>query len=90
MLVRVRNAAVVLFLKVVFRKVRIAASPQPELLDELFALFARAQLQKRCPLFRRDDVYHVFVQPLLVLGIQLLQCPAHFLFLFFAELLRRS
>ena len=88
MFVRVSDPPVVLFLKIVFRQIRVAAAPQPELLDELFALFAGAQLQKRRALFRRDNVDHVFAQPLFVLGIQLFQRAAHFLFLFFSQLLR--
>src|SRR6266478_2367961 len=44
--VGVSNEAVMLFLKIVLRQVRIAAAPQPELLDELFALFVGIQLQE--------------------------------------------
>src|SRR5258708_30844726 len=76
MFVGVSDSAIVLFLKIVFRQIRIAAAPQPELLDKLFALFASAQLQKRSPLRRRNDVHHIFAQPLLVLGIQLFQGSA--------------
>src|SRR5215471_7860939 len=76
-LVGISDAPVMLFLKVVFWQVWIAATPQPKLLNELLALFASAQLQKRGSLFRRDDVHHVFLQPLFVLGIQLFQGPAH-------------
>src|SRR3989442_9699775 len=45
--VGVGDAAVMLFFKVVLRQIRVAASPQPELLDKLFALFVGIQLQER-------------------------------------------
>src|SRR6516165_860600 len=92
MLIGVRNSAIVLFFEVIIRQVRIAAAPQPELFDELLAFLAGVQLQKSGALGRRNDVYHIFIEPLLVLGIELFKSLAHFLFLLFGEFLgsRRS
>ena len=71
-LVRVGDAAIVLFLEFVLWRVRSGIATQPELLDELVTLFVVGQLLERRELFRRDDLAHVFVQPLLVGGAQLL------------------
>ena len=46
MLVGIGDAAIVLFFKLVVGQVRIGAAAQPELLDELFALFVGRELQK--------------------------------------------
>src|SRR5262249_18749708 len=88
MLVGVGDAAVVLFFEIVLGQIGIAAAPQPELLDELLALFAGAQLQKRRALLGRNNVDHIFVEPLLVLGVQFLERPAHFFLLFLGQFLR--
>ena len=64
MFVGVGDAAVVLFFKIVLRQVRIAAAAQPELLDELFALFVGIQLQEGIAFIRRNDVGDVLGQPL--------------------------
>ena len=87
-LVRVRDTPVVLFLKIVIRQIRIAAAPQPELFDKLFALFVRIELQKRRPLVRRNNVDHVLVHPFLVLLVELFQSATHLLLLLFSQLLR--
>jgi len=63
MLVGVRDAAIVLFLEVIVRQIRVAAAAQPELFDELLAFFVRFQLEKGAALFRRDDVDDILVQP---------------------------
>ncbi len=60
MFVGISNPAVMLFLKVVFREVGIAAAPQPELLDELLALFVSIQLKESIALVRRNNVSDVF------------------------------
>src|SRR5262249_53335577 len=56
LLVRIRDAPVVLFLEFVFDRVRSGVTAQPELFDELLALFIRLQALERRPLFVRDDV----------------------------------
>ena len=71
MLVGVGDAAVVLFLEFVFYGVGRGIAAQPELLDELLALFVGVQLLEGCALFVGDDVDDVFVQPLLVGRFQL-------------------
>ena len=71
MLVGVRDAPVVLFLELVFFGVGRGIAAQPELLDELLALFVGAQALERCPLLVGDDVGDVFVQPLLIRRFQL-------------------
>ena len=53
MLVRVSDAAIVLFLKIVVGQIGIRAAAQPELLDELFALFVGRELQEGLALFRQ-------------------------------------
>src|SRR2546426_725446 len=72
-LVGVGDAAVVLFLEFVFNRVRGGIAAQPELLDELLALFIIGQAQKGAALFVGEDVTDFFVQPLFVLGIEFLQ-----------------
>ena len=71
-LVGVGNAAVVLFLKCVFGRIGIGIAPLPERLDKLLPFLVGGQMQEGVALFGRDDVDHVFVQPLLVWGFQLL------------------
>ena len=71
-LVGVRDAAVVLFLELVFDGVRGGVAAQPELLDELLALFVGLQALEGRPLFIGDDVGDVFVQPLAVRSLEFL------------------
>ena len=66
MLVGVGDAAVVFFLVFVLRRVGRGIAAQPELLDELVALFVVGELLKGRHFFRSDDVSDVLVQPLLV------------------------
>ena len=56
MLIGVSDPAIVFFFERVLRRIRIRVAPQPELLDELFALFVGLQSQERTALFRRNDV----------------------------------
>ncbi len=60
-----------LFLELVFDGVGRGIAAQPELLDELLALFVGVQLLEGLALFIRDDVDDVFVEPLLPGGFQL-------------------
>ncbi len=77
MFVGVGDAAVVLFLKIVVWQVGIAAATQPELLDELFALFVGIQLKEGIALFRRNDIGNILREPLPVSVVQLLQRALH-------------
>ena len=70
-LVGVGDAAIVLFLKFVFEGVRRGVAAQPELFDELLALFVGTQTLPCGALFVRDDVSDVLVQPLAVGRLQL-------------------
>ena len=70
--VGVGNAAVVLFLEFILRRVRSWIAAQPELLDKLVPLFVVGKLFKGGHFFRSDDVNHVLVEPLLIGGTQLL------------------
>src|SRR5260370_28029835 len=88
MLVGIGDTAVVLFFEIIVRKIRIAAAAQPELLDELLALFVGFQLQESLALFGRDYVDNVLVEPLLVRGVQFLERFLEFSLLFLVELLR--
>src|SRR4051812_46376883 len=63
MVVCVLDSAVVLFAEFVIRAVRVGIAPEPELLDESFALLVVAQALESFPLFVRDDVGRVLVQP---------------------------
>ena len=72
MLVGVGDAAVVLFLELVFDGVRRGVAAQPELLDELLALVVGLQVLEGGPLLVGDDVGHVLVEPLAVGRLQLL------------------
>src|SRR6266581_2838783 len=80
-------AAVMLFLKIVLRQIRIAAAPQPELLDELLALFVGIELKKGVALFGRDDVGDVLRQPLPVGAVQFFQRSLHLSLCFSIRLL---
>ena len=71
MLVRIRDARVVLFAVLILRRVRIRIPPQPEVLDELVPLFVVAQALERLQLLVGDDPANVLVDPLLVLAMQL-------------------
>jgi len=73
MLVGVGYPAVMLFLGGIIGRIGIGVAPLPELLDKLFALFVRLQLHKGTALFIRDDIYHVFVEPLLIRARQLVE-----------------
>src|SRR6202011_922249 len=66
MLIRVRNPSIMFLFELVVRQVWVSAAAQPELLDELFPLLVSSQLPERVALFRRNNVDHVFVQPLLI------------------------
>ncbi len=72
MLVGVGDAAVVLFFELVLDGIRGGIAAQPELLDELLALFVGLQPFEGGALFIGDDVGHVFVQPLAIGGLELL------------------
>jgi len=76
-----------LFFKIVLRQVGIAAAPQPELLDELLALFVGIQLKESVALVGSDDLGDVLRQPLTVGAVQLLQRPFHLPLCFFIQLL---
>ena len=93
MLVGVGDTPVMLFFKIVVGKVGVAAAPQPELLDKLLAFLVRIELEKGVPLFRRNDVDDVLIQPLLVLVVEFFKSLARFLLLslllLFGERLRR-
>src|SRR5882762_2807223 len=87
MLVGVGNAALVLFLELILRQIGVAAAPQPELFDELLALFVGIQLKESVALIRRDDIGDVLAKPLPVGAVQLLEGPLHLLFRVFGQLL---
>ena len=69
-LVGVSDAAVVLFLELVLDGIGRGIAAQPELLDELLALFVGLQPLEGLALFIGDDVDDVLVQPLLVRGLR--------------------
>src|ERR1700737_4020965 len=81
MLIRVRNSSVMLFLELVIRQIWISATAQPKLLDELFPFLVGSQLPERVAFFRRNNVDHILVQPLLIRCVQFLKCFANFLLL---------
>ena len=67
-------------------RVRRGVAAQPELLDELFALFVRLQFFEGGALFIGDDVGDILVQPLAVRRLQLFLEPGFALLaLFFGE-----
>src|ERR1700722_6584798 len=70
MLVRVGDAAVMLFFEGVFGGIRVGIAALPKLLDELLAFFVGLKVEEGATLFRGDDVNDVLVQPLLVLGVE--------------------
>ena len=82
MLVGVGDAPVVLFLELVLDGIGRGVAAQPELLDELLALFVGLQALEGCLLLVGDDVGDVLVQPLLPGGLQLLSSCASFFFCF--------
>jgi hypothetical protein len=63
MLVGVGDAPVVLFLELVLDGIRRGIAAQPELLDELLALFVGLQALESGALLVGDDVGDVLVQP---------------------------
>ena len=71
MLVGVGNAPVVLFLERILRRILIRIPPLPEILDERFPLFVGGEVNEGATFFGGDNVNDVFVEPLLVSGIQL-------------------
>src|SRR5258706_579584 len=88
-LVGVGDAAIVLFAELVLFRIRRRIAAQPELLDELLALFVGGQPAERFPLFVADDVDDLFVQPLLIRSLELLaQLLFLLLLLFVGERLR--
>src|ERR1035437_8078870 len=72
MFVGIGNAAVVFFLVLVFLGVGSGVAAQPELLDKLVPLFVVGELFEGGHFLIRNDPAHVFVEPLLVGGTQLL------------------
>ena len=70
--VGILDAPIVLFAEFVVGRVGIGIAAQPELLDERLALFVVAQVLECLPLFVRDDVGHVLIEPGLVGAFQLL------------------
>src|SRR5467141_1310013 len=72
-LIGVRYAAIMLFLEIVVREIGIGAAAQPKLLDELLAFFVGIKLQEGLPLFWRNNIDDVFVEPLLVRRVQFLE-----------------
>ncbi len=88
MFVGVGDSAVMLFFKIVLRKVGIAAAAQPKLLNELFAFFVGVQLQESVTFVGRDDIGDVLGKPLPVSAVQFLQRPPHFALCFFIQFLR--
>src|SRR5215204_3606341 len=64
--VSVGDALVILFLELVFVSIGIRITTAPKFLDEAFALVVRGQFLECLPLFVRDDVSNVFVEPVLV------------------------
>ena len=64
MLVGVSDPLVMFFAIFVLVGVRIGIAAQPELLDELLALFVGGELLESRPLLVRDDVGDVLVEPL--------------------------
>src|SRR3972149_7839136 len=71
MLVGVSDAAIVFFLVVIGEGFRIGVAAQPELLDELLALFIILEASEDLPLLIGDDVADIVAQPLPVGPLQL-------------------
>src|SRR5437899_3865477 len=75
MLIGIGDAAVVLFFIFVLFGVGRRIAAEPELLDELVALFVVGEFGEGGALFITDDVAHVFIKPFLVgFAELLLQC----------------
>src|ERR1700690_1295418 len=70
MLVGVGDPSIILFFEGILSRIGVWIAPLPELLDELFALFVGLKMDESAAFFRGNDVNHVFVQPLLILGIE--------------------
>jgi len=81
-LVGVGNPPVVFFLERIRLFIRIRVTPQPELLDKLFALFVRRELKKRFPLVGRNDVKDILTKPCLICLAKLGECLLGTLLLF--------
>src|SRR5205823_4153578 len=64
-LVGVGDAAIVLVLKFVFDGIRSGIAPEPELFNELVALFIVCKLLECLQLFAGDDPLDVILKPLL-------------------------
>ena len=88
MLVGIGDAAVVLFFKGVFRRILVWIPALPEGFDKLLARFVRIEVEECAALFRRDNVRYVFVEPLLVRGIEFVVEVLVFLLAFFSGFLR--
>src|SRR5580698_6053892 len=65
-LVRIGDTPIMLFAKLVVRRIRVRIAPQPELLDEGIPLLIVAQAHEGFSLFIGDDPDHILVQPGLV------------------------
>ncbi len=65
-IIRVGDAPVVFLLKRIVRRPRHWIAPIPELFDEFLALVIRLQCRERLLFLRRDDVYHLFIEPFLI------------------------
>src|SRR6516225_5926263 len=70
MFVRVSDAAIVLFAKLVLRRIGIRIATQPELLDEVVALLIIAQALEGFQLLVGDDPMNILIHPLLVGALQ--------------------
>jgi len=62
-LVRVSDPLVVIVFVLVIDRVGCGIPAQPERFDELLALFIRLELFECGPLFIRDDVTDIIIQP---------------------------
>src|SRR5207245_566609 len=84
MLVRVRDAPIMLFLKFVLQRVGRGIAAQPELLDEIVALFVVRELLEGVALFIGDDPAHILIEPFLIglaqLGLERFIVPLLLLF----------
>src|ERR1700722_14448510 len=61
--VGILNAPIMLFAKLVLKRIGIWVAPLPETLNERLALLVIAQAQKRSALIVGDDVVNFLVQP---------------------------
>src|SRR5215510_9926781 len=83
-LICVLDALVILLFVFVLRSVRIG--PEPEVFDELIALFIGLQRLEGFAFFISDNVRHIFVEPLLINALELfflLPCVWVFFFALF-------